>query len=106
VGVNRRFDFKTLPSTDGSMDDRAPVVARIGLPERGPNLESPMKPAAIELDENALRCLLRAGGLAVSGERARSLLPLASALLASCDRLAALDLAIGGGCGPDGEGTS
>jgi hypothetical protein len=65
-----------------------------------------MKPAATDLDETLLRRLLRVGGLDVTSERARALLPLASALLASCDRLAALDLATGGGCGPDGEGTS
>ena len=64
-----------------------------------------MKPAAIDLDETLLRRLLRVGGLDVDSERARALLPLASVLLASCDRLAALEFAIGGGCGPDGEGT-
>jgi len=65
-----------------------------------------MKPAAIDLDEILLRRLVRVGGLDLDSERARALLPLASALLASCNRLAALDLATGGGCGPDGEGTS
>lgn len=64
-----------------------------------------MKFAAIALDETSLRSLLRVGGLDVSGERVRSLLPLVSVLLANCDRLAALDLAGSGGCGPDGEGT-
>jgi hypothetical protein len=44
--------------------------------------------------------LLRVGGLAVSAERALTLLPVASALLAGCDRLAALDLAGAAGCGP------
>ena len=63
-----------------------------------------MKLAAIALDEKELRSLLRVGGLDVADGRARSLLPLVSALLAGCDRLAALDLASSGGCGPNGEG--
>lgn len=63
-----------------------------------------MEPATIELDHESLRSLLRVGGLDVSSERARSLLPLASALLAGCDRLATLDLASSGGCGPNSEG--
>lgn len=63
-----------------------------------------MKLAAITLGEKELRSLLRVGGLDVPGERVRALLPLVVALLAGCDRLAALDLASGGGCRPDGEG--
>lgn len=88
------------------MDDRASVVARIGLPDASLDHGMFMKPAATDLDEALLRRLLRVGGLDVNSDRARALLPLTSALLASCDRLAALDLALGGGCGPDGEGAT
>jgi len=57
---------------------------------------------AIDLDAETLRRCLRFGGLEVSVERARSLLPVVAALLAGCDRLAALDLSSDGGSGPDG----
>jgi hypothetical protein len=57
--------------------------------------------SAIELDAETLRRCLRLGGLEVSGERAATLLPVVSALLAGCERLAALDLASRGGCGPE-----
>ena len=53
-----------------------------------------------ELDAPLLRQLLQVGGLVVSAERALTLLPVAAALLAGCDRLATLDLASEGGCGP------
>jgi hypothetical protein len=56
--------------------------------------------AVSELDASKLRHLLRVGGLEVSHERAALLLPMAAALLAGCDRLAALDLSSAGGCGP------
>jgi hypothetical protein len=59
--------------------------------------------SAIELDAETLRRCLRLGGLEVSGERAATLLPVVSALLAGCERLAALDLASDGGCGPRGD---
>lgn len=65
-----------------------------------------MNPAATDLDETLVRRLLRVGGLDVDHERVRALLPVASALLVSCGRLAALDLAVGGGCGPDDAGSS
>ena len=55
-----------------------------------------------ELDAETVRRCLRLGGLDVSVERAAMLLPVVTALLAGCDRLAALDLASAGGCGPDG----
>lgn len=58
--------------------------------------------SAIELDAETLRRCLRLGGLEVSAERAATLLPVAGALLAGCERLAALDLASQGGCGPEG----
>lgn len=54
-----------------------------------------------DLDADMLRFLLRVGGLEISGERAAALLPVAVSLLAGCDRLAALDLASEGGCGPE-----
>ena len=57
--------------------------------------------SAIDLDSETLRRLLRLGGLDVSAERAATLRPVVSALLAGCDRLAALHLASDGGCGPD-----
>lgn len=56
---------------------------------------------AIDLDAETLRRCLRFGGLDVSVERAPSLLPVVAALLAGCDRLAALGLSCAGGCGPD-----
>jgi hypothetical protein len=56
-----------------------------------------------ELDAETLRRCLRLGGLDVSIERAARLQPVVAALLAGCDRLAALDLASAGGCGPDGR---
>jgi len=59
--------------------------------------------SAIELDAETLRRCLRVGGLDVSVERAATLLPVVSALLAGCERLAALDLASDGGCGPRGD---
>ena len=61
-----------------------------------------MTSSAIELDAETLRRCLRLGGLEVSGERAVALLPVVVALLAGCERLAALDLSSEGGCGPDG----
>ena len=57
----------------------------------------------VDLDAETLRRCLRFGGLEVSVERAAKLLPVVAALLAGCDRLAALDLSGAGGCGPDGE---
>ena len=62
-----------------------------------------MTHAALDLDAETLRRCLRLGGLEVSGERAATLLPVAGALLAGCERLAALDLASDGGCGPRGD---
>jgi hypothetical protein len=62
----------------------------------------PVTLPAIDLDAETLRRCLRFGGLEVSVERAPSLLPVVAALLAGCDRLAALDLSCAGGCGPDG----
>ena len=62
-----------------------------------------MTHSAIELDAETLRRCLRLGGLEVSDERAATLLPVVSALLAGCERLAALDLASAGGCGPRGD---
>ena len=62
-----------------------------------------MTHSAIELDAETLRRCLRLGGLDVSVERAATLLPVVSALLAGCERLAALDLASDGGCGPRGD---
>ncbi len=56
---------------------------------------------AIDLDAETLRRCLRLGGLDVSVERAAMLMPVVAALLAGCDRLAALDLPCAGGCGPD-----
>ncbi len=60
-----------------------------------------MSLSAIDLDAETLRHCLRLGGLDVSVERAAVLLPVVAALLAGCDRLAALDLSCAGGCGPD-----
>jgi len=57
---------------------------------------------AVELDAETLRRCLRLGGLEVSGERAAALLPVVAALVAGCDRLAALEPASADGCGPDG----
>ena len=62
-----------------------------------------MAGSAVELDAETLRHCLRLGGLEVSSERAATLLPVVSALLAGCERLAALDLAGDGGCGPRGD---
>ena len=62
-----------------------------------------MTHSAIELDAETLRRCLRFGGLEVSDERAATLLPVVSALLAGCERLAALDLASDGGCGLRGD---
>ena len=61
-----------------------------------------MTGTAIELDAETLRRCLRLGGLEVSGARAAALLAVVAALLAGCDRLAALDLSSEGGCGPNG----
>ena len=61
-----------------------------------------MSSSAIDLDAETLRHCLRLGGLDLSVERAATLLPVVAALLVGCDRLAALDLATEGGCGPDG----
>jgi hypothetical protein len=58
--------------------------------------------SVIELDAETLRRCLRLGGLEVSAERAATLLPVVSALLAGCERLTTLDLANQGGCGPEG----
>jgi hypothetical protein len=63
-----------------------------------------MTASAVELDAETLRRCLQLGGLAVSVERAATLLPVVSALLAGCERLSALDFASAGGCGPDGWG--
>jgi hypothetical protein len=62
-----------------------------------------MSDAAIELDAKTLRRCLRLGGLAVSAERAAALLPAVAALLAACERVAALELSCEGGSGPIGE---
>jgi hypothetical protein len=59
-----------------------------------------MRHVGTALDAPLLRQLLQVGGLVVSAERALAVLPVASALLAGCDRLATLDLAGEGGCGP------
>ena len=53
----------------------------------------------IDLDAETLRRCLRLGGLEVDRERAEVVQPLAKALLAGCDRLATLDLAVPGGSG-------
>jgi hypothetical protein len=55
--------------------------------------------SANDIDAETLRRLLRAGGLAVSEERAAEILPLALALLKGCERLAALDVEAPGGSG-------
>ena len=55
--------------------------------------------STIDLDAETLRRCLRLGGLETSLERAAAVLPVAKALLAGCDRLAALDLAVQGGSG-------
>ena len=52
-----------------------------------------------DIDAETLRRMLRAGGLEVTAERARAILPVALALLKGCDRLAALDIEGGGGSG-------
>jgi hypothetical protein len=57
--------------------------------------------STIDLDAETLRRCLRLGGLDLSVERAATLLPVVAALLAGCSRLATLDLATEGGCGPD-----
>jgi len=62
-----------------------------------------MRHVAAELHAPLLRQLLQVGGLAVSDERALIVLPVASALLAGCDRLATLELARDGGCGPTSD---
>ena len=56
----------------------------------------------IELDAETLRRCLRIGGLEVSAARAEALLPTVEALLAACERVAALELCCGGGSGPPG----
>jgi hypothetical protein len=57
---------------------------------------------AIELDAETLRRCLRIGGLEVSAERAAALLPTVAALLAACERVAALELSCQGGSAPSG----
>jgi hypothetical protein len=56
--------------------------------------------STIDLDAETLRRCLRLGGLDLSVERAATLLPVVAALLVGCSRLATLDLATAGGCGP------
>jgi hypothetical protein len=65
-----------------------------------------MSHATVELDAEMLRRCLRLGGLAVSVERASALLPAVAALLAACERVAALELSCEGGSGPIGAGES
>ncbi|HKF63633.1 MAG TPA: hypothetical protein VKB42_19835 [Dongiaceae bacterium] len=56
-------------------------------------------PTPDDIDAEALRRMLRAGGLEVTAERAGAILPVALALLKSCDRLASLDIEGSGGSG-------
>jgi hypothetical protein len=55
--------------------------------------------SAMGHDAEALRRCLRLGGLDVTLDRAMRLLPLATALLAGCDLLAALEPGVPGGSG-------
>jgi len=52
-----------------------------------------------EIDAETLRRMLRAGGLAVTADRAAQIRPVALALLKGCDRLAALEIEGPGGAG-------
>ena len=61
-----------------------------------------MSRAAPELDPQTLRRCLRIGGLEISAERAEALLPAVAALLAACERVAAIELSCEGGIGPPG----
>ena len=61
-----------------------------------------MSRATPELDPQTLRGWLRIGGLEISAERAEVLLPAVAALLAACERVAALELSCDGGSGPPG----
>ena len=56
-------------------------------------------PSRDDIDAETLRRMLRAGGLEVTVERARTILPVALALLKGCDRLASLDIDGPGGSG-------
>jgi hypothetical protein len=58
-----------------------------------------MPSSSVELDAEMLRRCVRLGGLDITPQRAEKLLPLMQALLAGCDRLAALDLSAKGGSG-------
>jgi hypothetical protein len=53
-----------------------------------------------DLDAALLRRMAELGGLKLPAERAQTLLPLAKALLASCEKLEPLDLSAKGGAGP------
>jgi hypothetical protein len=68
---------------------------RVKLLKRG----EPMASKPSDIDAEALRRMLRAGGLEVTVERAARILPVALALLKGCDRLAALDIEGPGGAG-------
>ena len=59
-----------------------------------------MAPTERRLDAEALRLYVGLAGLTLSPERAERVLPVATGLLAECDRLAALDLRASGGSGP------
>jgi hypothetical protein len=59
----------------------------------------PMAFQPSDIDAEALRRMLGAGGLEVTVERAARILPVALALLKGCDRLAALDIEGPGGAG-------
>lgn len=52
-----------------------------------------------DLDVELLRRMAELGGLSLPEKRAETLLPLAKALLKSCEKLEALDLAAKGGAG-------
>ena len=54
------------------------------------------------LDAATLQHCLRIRGLVVSTERAAALLPTVAALLAGCERIAALELSCAGGSTPLG----
>ena len=52
-----------------------------------------------DIDAETLHRMLRAGGLEVTAERARAILPVALALLKGCDRLASFEIEGSGGSG-------
>ena len=60
-----------------------------------------MPPPDPAIDAATLQSWLALGGLAIPVERAARVLPVAAALLAAGERLAALELAASGGSGPE-----